>query len=30
MISVAGYRGLWQLFTRPFFWEKTEHGVAKT
>ncbi len=29
MISAAGYRGLWQLFTRPFFWEKTEHGVAK-
>ena len=28
MISVAGYRGLWQLFTRPFFWEKTEHGVT--
>jgi cellulose synthase/poly-beta-1,6-N-acetylglucosamine synthase-like glycosyltransferase len=26
MISAAGYRGLWQLFTRPFFWEKTEHG----
>ncbi len=28
MISAAGYRGLWQLFTRPFFWEKTEHGVV--
>ena len=28
MISAAGYRGLWQLFTRPFFWEKTEHGAA--
>jgi hypothetical protein len=26
MISAAGYRGLSQLFTRPFFWEKTEHG----
>jgi cellulose synthase/poly-beta-1,6-N-acetylglucosamine synthase-like glycosyltransferase len=28
MISLAGYRGLWQLVTRPFFWEKTEHGVS--
>lgn len=28
MISAAGYRGLWQLFTRPFFWEKTEHVGA--
>ena len=28
MISAAGYRGLWQLFTRPFFWEKTEHGAV--
>lgn len=28
MIAAAGYRGLWQLFTRPFFWEKTEHGAA--
>jgi cellulose synthase/poly-beta-1,6-N-acetylglucosamine synthase-like glycosyltransferase len=29
MISVAGYRGLWQLATRPFYWEKTVHGVAR-
>ncbi len=27
LIAAAGYRGLWQLFTRPFFWEKTEHGA---
>ena len=29
MVSVAGYRGLWQLCTRPFFWEKTAHGVGQ-
>lgn len=28
LISVAAYRGLWQLITRPFHWEKTAHGVA--
>lgn len=27
LVSVAGYRGAWQLVTRPFFWEKTTHGV---
>jgi cellulose synthase/poly-beta-1,6-N-acetylglucosamine synthase-like glycosyltransferase len=27
LASAAGYRGLWQLVTRPFFWEKTQHGV---
>ncbi len=27
MVSLAGYRGLWQLMTRPFYWEKTMHGV---
>jgi len=27
LVSVAGYRGAWQLITRPFFWEKTTHGV---
>lgn len=25
-ISLAGWRGLLQLITRPFYWEKTEHG----
>jgi cellulose synthase/poly-beta-1,6-N-acetylglucosamine synthase-like glycosyltransferase len=29
MVSIAGYRGLWQLLTRPFFWEKTVHGVGR-
>ncbi|MCI5045414.1 MAG: hypothetical protein MRY72_12010, partial [Aquisalinus sp.] len=23
--SVSGYIALWQLFTRPFYWEKTRH-----
>jgi cellulose synthase/poly-beta-1,6-N-acetylglucosamine synthase-like glycosyltransferase len=29
LISVAAYRGLWQLIRRPFYWEKTQHGVAR-
>ena len=29
LISVAAYRGLWQLFRDPFFWEKTQHGVSR-
>ena len=28
LVSAAGYRGAWQLVTRPFFWEKTTHGVT--
>jgi cellulose synthase/poly-beta-1,6-N-acetylglucosamine synthase-like glycosyltransferase len=28
LVSAAGYRGVWQLCTRPFFWEKTMHGVV--
>jgi cellulose synthase/poly-beta-1,6-N-acetylglucosamine synthase-like glycosyltransferase len=28
MVSLAGYRGVMQLITRPFFWEKTAHGVS--
>jgi len=28
LVSVAGYRALGQLFTRPFHWEKTTHGVT--
>jgi len=27
LISVAAYRGLWHLVTRPFHWEKTTHGL---
>lgn len=28
LISVAAYRGLWQLITKPFYWEKTAHGAS--
>jgi cellulose synthase/poly-beta-1,6-N-acetylglucosamine synthase-like glycosyltransferase len=28
LISVAGYRAAAQLITRPFYWEKTDHGVG--
>jgi cellulose synthase/poly-beta-1,6-N-acetylglucosamine synthase-like glycosyltransferase len=28
LISVAAYRAVFQLFTAPFFWEKTEHGLS--
>jgi len=29
LISIAAYRGLWQLIRNPFFWEKTQHGVSR-
>jgi cellulose synthase/poly-beta-1,6-N-acetylglucosamine synthase-like glycosyltransferase len=29
MISVAAYRGFWQLLSNPFYWEKTQHGVSR-
>ena len=28
MHSAAAYMALWQLFTKPFYWEKTEHGLT--
>ncbi len=28
LISIAAYKGLWQLIHNPFFWEKTEHGLS--
>ena len=28
MHSIAAYMALWQLFTKPFYWEKTEHGLT--
>jgi cellulose synthase/poly-beta-1,6-N-acetylglucosamine synthase-like glycosyltransferase len=28
LISLAAYRGLWQLVFKPFHWEKTPHGQA--
>ena len=27
--SLAAYKALWQLLTRPHYWEKTEHGLTK-
>ncbi len=30
LISIAAWRGLVQLVTKPFYWEKTQHGVTKT
>ncbi len=27
LISVGAWKGFLQLFTRPFYWEKTRHGV---
>jgi glycosyltransferase XagB len=26
--SISAYKGLWQLITRPFYWEKTTHGLT--
>lgn len=26
--SIASYKGLWQLLTRPHYWEKTDHGLT--
>jgi cellulose synthase/poly-beta-1,6-N-acetylglucosamine synthase-like glycosyltransferase len=26
--SIAAYKALWQLIFRPFYWEKTTHGVS--
>ncbi|MFN0072581.1 MAG: glycosyltransferase family 2 protein [Chloroflexota bacterium] len=26
--SVAAYIALWQLFTKPFYWEKTDHALT--
>jgi cellulose synthase/poly-beta-1,6-N-acetylglucosamine synthase-like glycosyltransferase len=28
LISIAAYKGLWQLLHNPFYWEKTQHGVS--
>jgi cellulose synthase/poly-beta-1,6-N-acetylglucosamine synthase-like glycosyltransferase len=27
--SIASYKGLFQLIVRPFYWEKTVHGISK-
>ena len=26
--SLASYKALWQLITKPHYWEKTEHGMS--
>ena len=26
--SIAAYKALWQLLTKPHYWEKTEHGLT--
>jgi len=30
MHSIAAYKGLLQLISKPFYWEKTNHGLTKT
>lgn len=27
--SIAAYKGIFQLFYKPFYWEKTDHGLSK-
>jgi hypothetical protein len=27
LMSLGAYKGLLQLFTRPHYWEKTQHGL---
>ena len=27
LMSIAAWKGFYQLFTKPFYWEKTEHGL---
>ncbi|WP_299309595.1 glycosyltransferase [uncultured Croceicoccus sp.] len=29
LMSIAAWKGAWQLVTKPFYWEKTEHGLSK-
>ncbi len=29
LMTVAAYKGLWQLIHNPFFWEKTNHGLSQ-
>jgi len=29
LLSIAAWKGAWQLITRPFYWEKTQHGISK-
>jgi cellulose synthase/poly-beta-1,6-N-acetylglucosamine synthase-like glycosyltransferase len=27
LAAIASYKGIWELMTRPFYWDKTAHGV---
>ena len=27
--ALAAYKALWEMIVRPFFWDKTEHGVSR-
>jgi cellulose synthase/poly-beta-1,6-N-acetylglucosamine synthase-like glycosyltransferase len=27
--SIASYKAVWQLITKPFYWEKTRHGLSR-
>jgi len=28
LMSFAAWRALWQLISKPFYWEKTTHGLS--
>jgi len=28
LISIAAIKGFYQLFTKPWYWEKTVHGLS--
>ena len=30
LMSIGAWKGFYQLFTKPFYWEKTEHGLDRT
>jgi hypothetical protein len=30
LVSVAAWRGLWEMAIAPFRWNKTSHGLART
>jgi len=30
LVSIAAWRGLWELVSAPFHWHKTHHGFART
>ena len=30
LMSLAAWLALWQFFTKPFHWNKTEHGLSRT